>query len=310
MSGRGGQEIAENRDFFGADPFLDLTLPADGRYVVKVHDVTYGGSPDHGYRLTLHDGPHLDAIVPAVAEPGVASDVHAPRPQPRGDGCTRVVDRGPAARDARGDDHAPSGGEPDPAYPVLGKCPVTGAPRRGFCVALERCRTGRPTRSSSPRPSIRSSSRPSRTTANDPQAVTLPCDISGTSARRATSTSIGSGCARGRSGGSKRTPSGSDRRPIRFFVVQKVVPNGPPQDLATGEDTADRGEPGPVRHGDVDARCAGSVPEDGTYQVAINDLFLSQRGDPRLAYRLTFRPETARLPPVPRARKQHADRAA
>ena len=32
----------------------------------------YKGSADHGYRLTLHDGPHLDAIVPAVAAPGAA----------------------------------------------------------------------------------------------------------------------------------------------------------------------------------------------------------------------------------------------
>ena len=66
-----GREIAESRDVFGADPFLDLTLPVDGRYVVKVHDVIYGGSTEHTYRLTLHDGPHLDAVVPTVAAAGV-----------------------------------------------------------------------------------------------------------------------------------------------------------------------------------------------------------------------------------------------
>ena len=52
-----GTELAESRDVFGADPFLDVTLPADGRYVIKVHDATYAGSPDHVYRLTVHDGP-------------------------------------------------------------------------------------------------------------------------------------------------------------------------------------------------------------------------------------------------------------
>ena len=54
---------------FGLDPFLDVTLPADGRYVIKVHDATYAGSPDHVYRMTVHDGPHLDAVLPAAVGP-------------------------------------------------------------------------------------------------------------------------------------------------------------------------------------------------------------------------------------------------
>ena len=66
----GGTELAESRDVFGLDPFLDVTLPADGRYVIKVHDAIYAGSPDHVYRLTVHDGPHLDAMLPAAVGPG------------------------------------------------------------------------------------------------------------------------------------------------------------------------------------------------------------------------------------------------
>ena len=65
-----GTELAESRDVFGLDPFLDVTLPADGRYVIKVHDAIYAGSTDHVYRLSVHDGPHLDAILPAAADPG------------------------------------------------------------------------------------------------------------------------------------------------------------------------------------------------------------------------------------------------
>ena len=33
------------------------------------------------------------------------------------------------------------------------------------------------------------------------------------------------------------------------------------------------------------------MPEDGLYQVAISDLYASQRGDPRLTYRLLIRRE-------------------
>ena len=38
--------------------------------MIKVHDAIYAGSPDHFYRLTIHDGPHLDAILPAAIGPG------------------------------------------------------------------------------------------------------------------------------------------------------------------------------------------------------------------------------------------------
>ena len=74
-----GTELAESRDVFGLDPFLDVTLPADGRYVIKVHDAIYAGSTDHVYRLTVHDGPHLDAILPAAARARVAHDIHRDR---------------------------------------------------------------------------------------------------------------------------------------------------------------------------------------------------------------------------------------
>ena len=77
------KELAESRDVFGTDPFLDVTLPADGRYVIKVHDAVYAGSPDHVYRLTVHDGPHLDAILPLAAQPGDRGSLHADRPRPR-----------------------------------------------------------------------------------------------------------------------------------------------------------------------------------------------------------------------------------
>src|SRR5262249_32656704 len=65
-----GREVGERRGVFGVDPFLGETLPADGRYVIQVHDAVYAGSPDHVYRLTVHDGPHLDAIIPQAAQVG------------------------------------------------------------------------------------------------------------------------------------------------------------------------------------------------------------------------------------------------
>ncbi|HEV3122524.1 MAG TPA: pre-peptidase, partial [Isosphaeraceae bacterium] len=68
-----GKEIVEGHADYAADPFLDLTLPADGRYTIKLHDVIYAGSNEYSYRLALHNGPHIDAILPAAALPGVAN---------------------------------------------------------------------------------------------------------------------------------------------------------------------------------------------------------------------------------------------
>lgn len=62
-----GRSIALERRF---DPLLDVTLPEDGEYFVRVSDFVYAGSNDYGYRLTVHDGPHIDFVLPPAGVPG------------------------------------------------------------------------------------------------------------------------------------------------------------------------------------------------------------------------------------------------
>ncbi len=69
-----GRFVAESRDADGIDPFLDVVLPADGWYHLTVHDVIYGGSPEHVYRLAIHDGPHVLSVSPPMAIPGVETE--------------------------------------------------------------------------------------------------------------------------------------------------------------------------------------------------------------------------------------------
>jgi hypothetical protein len=65
-----GRAIAkENRH----DPLLDVTIPADGDYFVRVADFLYGGGADHGYRLKVHAGPHIDFVLPPAGVPGSKS---------------------------------------------------------------------------------------------------------------------------------------------------------------------------------------------------------------------------------------------
>lgn len=62
-----GRTIARMRTH---DPLLDVTLPADGDYLIRVTDFVYGGSNDHGYRLKVHTGPYVDFVMPPAGVPG------------------------------------------------------------------------------------------------------------------------------------------------------------------------------------------------------------------------------------------------
>jgi hypothetical protein len=71
-----GSLIARNRNERGTDAILDVTIPADGEYVVRVCEFAYQyGGPDHFYRLTLTTEPSVDAVFPPVVPAGQTSNV-------------------------------------------------------------------------------------------------------------------------------------------------------------------------------------------------------------------------------------------
>ena len=70
-----GKRVAVNRGFFGIDPVITCTIPADGDYVVRLHDLVYSGSDSHFYRLDVGTGPRVVFAVPPVVERGRTADV-------------------------------------------------------------------------------------------------------------------------------------------------------------------------------------------------------------------------------------------
>ncbi len=70
-----GRRLAVNRGYFGIDPLIDFRVPADGSYVVKIHDLTSTGSAEHFYRLDIGTGPRVAFTVPSVIPRGQASRV-------------------------------------------------------------------------------------------------------------------------------------------------------------------------------------------------------------------------------------------
>ena len=65
-----GTILAENRAFQAGDPLLDVTLPGNGLYFLKVHDSQYQQGPGYHYRVAIGLLPHLDFVFPPAGLPG------------------------------------------------------------------------------------------------------------------------------------------------------------------------------------------------------------------------------------------------
>jgi hypothetical protein len=64
-----GKELLHSRPYFTrTDPLLDFEAPADGDYLVRLHDMTFqGGLP---YRLLISNYPQIENAFPAAIAPG------------------------------------------------------------------------------------------------------------------------------------------------------------------------------------------------------------------------------------------------
>lgn len=70
-----GKRLAVNRGYFGVDPLIAFAIPADGEYIVRLHDLVFSGSDNHFYRLDISTGPRVVFAVPPVVEEGKEADV-------------------------------------------------------------------------------------------------------------------------------------------------------------------------------------------------------------------------------------------
>lgn len=70
------RRIAYARALPNEDALLDVTVPADGDYLIRLNQFTYtAGTPDYFYRLTVWGGPWIDSVFPPVVEAGKANQV-------------------------------------------------------------------------------------------------------------------------------------------------------------------------------------------------------------------------------------------
>lgn len=71
-----GRQLGYERALPGHDGLLDVTLPGDGDYIIRLNQFTYtAGGAEHFYRLSLSTGPWIDSVFPPMIEPGKAAQV-------------------------------------------------------------------------------------------------------------------------------------------------------------------------------------------------------------------------------------------
>jgi hypothetical protein len=66
LSDAAGRELDRSR----RGGLIDFTPPADGQYLVAVHDATYRGGPEFFYRLTVSTRPQVDFVFPPAGQAG------------------------------------------------------------------------------------------------------------------------------------------------------------------------------------------------------------------------------------------------
>ncbi len=68
----GRRRLARARSIHNADAALPFDAPADGEYLLKLHDQTFRNGPDYFYRVIARTGPHIAFVLPPSGQPGAA----------------------------------------------------------------------------------------------------------------------------------------------------------------------------------------------------------------------------------------------
>lgn len=71
----GRKRFASERGLPGRDPMIPFVAPADGEYLIRIHDATYRGGAEFGYSLTVHTAPQVEFALPHAVIAGSTTTV-------------------------------------------------------------------------------------------------------------------------------------------------------------------------------------------------------------------------------------------
>jgi hypothetical protein len=274
-----GKELEVSR----SGGLLDFTAPADGSYLVRLSDLSFGGDPDHYYRISVTTAPHIDFVFPLSGQPGVKSKFTLyGRNLPGGAPANVVSADGKALEKLDVEIEAPA----SPDFRADGLTALEGADADGFTWRLKTAQG-----ISNPvfiglggTPGIveqTSNQQPAQA-----QKVTPPCEIDGQFLPPEATHWFSFDAKKGDVWWIEVISNRFDARTDPLLVVQR--------DGADGQEAAAPDAPVKKRFhtGSNDPAYRLEAKEDGTYRVALSDLFATTRPDPRKVFRLSIHKES------------------
>ncbi len=289
-----GDTLAESRDAIGRDPVLDFTAPADGVYILRVHDFTFEGGEEFFYRVSVTSGPWIDYIDPPVIAPGGGTFTIYGRNLPGSAAAPPLTDGGSPLEKLIVQ-------IPAPPAESLRAAMRTGSLLRPFMAPTDfttyqfKSDAGL----SNPVPLLISAA--PITTENEPnntpetaQQLTIPCEVVGRFNPKADLDWY-------TFAGKKDQPLWIEIDSQRLglptdpaFLIQQLTTDA--DGKVTAKDLQEFDESLPLlkeKKYDLDSSDPGlrfNPPADGNYRLLVRDLYGSTQGDARFFYRLKIRP--------------------
>jgi hypothetical protein len=292
LTDESGRRLGYARQEVRHDPLVDAVLPADATYFLKVHDFLYRGGPEYGYRLSAGSIPHIDFILPPAGVAGsTAKYTLLGRNLPGGEPTTVKVD-GHRLEKCEVEITLPATAPLAPAHTTLRSLDA------GMGVVSYVART--PFGESNPVLIALTRSAPilerePNDTPQTAQEMSAPGEFVGQFQAPGDTDFVKFHAREGQvfyiDVFADRIGSQADP----YLVVEQVERNAKGQESVTRMTAVDDDNsniaPAVFDTRTDDPSYRFQAPADGAYRIMLRDRTFESRGDPRLVYRLSIRPE-------------------
>lgn len=260
--------------------FLDFTAPADGSFLLQLHDLAFAGGGEYFYRLTLTTGPHVDFVFPPCGKPGAkAKFTLYGRNLPNGASANLTGNDGKPLEKLEVELDVPSMGDAH----VDGLSNPAAAAVDGFSYRLPSPHASNPVFIGFTNESVVAEHEPNNTP-GEAQKITPPCEVAGQFFPAGDTDFYTFDAKKGDVWWIEVISQRLGLPTDPFVVIQRESADA---QEAYGADTNIGGVRFNTSSNDPAVRF--EAKEDGVYRVKVCDLFGNSHSDPRNVYRLIIR---------------------
>jgi hypothetical protein len=292
LTDESGRRLGYARQELRRDPLIDAVLPVDANYFLKVHDILYRGGPEFGYRLSAGSIPHIDFIMPPAGVAGsTARYTLFGRNLPGGEPCDVKID-GRRLEECEVEITLPATAPLAPAHTTLRSLDA------GLGVVSYVAKT--PFGESNPVLIALTRSAPMlerepNDTPQTAQEMAAPGEFVGQFQAPGDSDFIKFHARQGQIFYIEVFADRLGSQADPYLVVERIERDAKGQETATRmtavDDETSNIAPAVFDTRSDDPSYRFEAPATGTYRIILRDRSFESRGDPRLVYRLSIRPE-------------------